>query len=105
MQPHFYEDPLESAFHVAYLILIVLVLGQFQSHTSILKWGASFRWSFRPNSAWGSIETMPIGTRPTLFFCHQRPISQLKLSFRVFDRPFSLRLDFVKTFFIKTLKS
>ena len=41
MQPHFYEDPLESAFHVAYLILIVLVLGQFQSHTSILKWGAS----------------------------------------------------------------
>jgi len=33
----------------------------------LIKWGASSRWSFRPNSAWGSIGTTIIGrTRPTL---------------------------------------
>ena len=32
-----------------------------------LKWGASSRWSFRPNSAWGSIETTTIReTHPAL---------------------------------------
>ena len=32
-----------------------------------VKWGASFRWSFHPNSAWGSMETTTIGqTHPTL---------------------------------------
>ena len=32
-----------------------------------LKWGASSRWSFRPNSTWGSIETSTIRkTHPTL---------------------------------------
>ena len=36
MQPHFYEDPLESAFHVAYLILIALVLGRFQKFCSTI---------------------------------------------------------------------
>ena len=31
------------------------------------KKGASLRWSFRPNSAWGSLETTVIGkTHPTL---------------------------------------
>ena len=34
---------------------------------SILKWDACSRWSFGPNSAWRSIETMTIGmTHPTL---------------------------------------
>ena len=34
----------------------------------LLKWGASSRWSFRPNSAWGSRETTTTGnTRTTLF--------------------------------------
>ena len=34
-----------------------------------LKWGASSRWSFRPNSVWGSIETMTIWKpHPTLGF-------------------------------------
>ena len=37
MEPHFYEDPLESAFHVAYILLIVLVLGQFWI-ISVLNW-------------------------------------------------------------------
>ena len=46
-----------------------------------MKWGASSRWSFRPNSAWGSKETTTIGkTHPTLYyiylihilvFCHE----------------------------------
>ena len=42
--------------------------GWFDSNfITIIKWGVSFRWSFRPNSAWGSIETMTIGkTRLTL---------------------------------------
>ena len=32
-----------------------------------IKWGASSRWSFHPNSAWRSIETMTIGkTHPSL---------------------------------------
>ena len=35
--------------------------------TRQVKWGASSRWSFRPNSAGGSIETTTIGdTHPTL---------------------------------------
>ena len=33
----------------------------------MIKWGASSRWSFGPNSAWCSIETTTIGkTQPTL---------------------------------------
>ena len=33
-----------------------------------LKWGASSRWSFRPNSVWGSVGTTTIGkTNPTLW--------------------------------------
>ena len=32
-----------------------------------IKWGASSRWSFRPNSTWGRIETMTIAkTHPAL---------------------------------------
>ena len=32
----------------------------------IIKWGASFRWSFGPNSAWGNIETTTVeNTQPT----------------------------------------
>ena len=37
------------------------------AYSAQVKWGAAARWSFRPNSAWGSIETMTIA--PTLFFC------------------------------------
>ena len=38
-----------------------------QSCFKYIKWGASSRWSFRPNSALGSIETSIRKTRPTLF--------------------------------------
>ena len=38
-----------------------------QEALRLVKWGASFRWSFDPNSAWSSIETMTIGkTHPSL---------------------------------------
>ena len=34
-----------------------------------IKWGASSRWSLRPNSVWGSIETTDSRkTHPTLLF-------------------------------------
>ena len=33
----------------------------------LIKWGVSSPWSFRPNNAWGSIQTMTIGkTHPAL---------------------------------------
>ena len=52
-----------------------------QFENPILKWGASSRWPFRPNSAWGRIETTTITkTHPTLFlriFTYE--ISQIKL--------------------------
>ena len=36
--------------------------------TKIIKWAASSRWSFHPNSAWDRIETMTIGkTHPSLW--------------------------------------
>ena len=37
------------------------------NNDNLLKWSALFRWSFGPNSAWGSIERTIIGkTHPTL---------------------------------------
>ena len=46
-----------------------MVEGELEKESiSIIKWGASSRWSFRPNSAWGSIETTNLAkTHPTLF--------------------------------------
>lgn len=33
----------------------------------LIKWGVSSSWSFRPNNAWGSTQTITIGkTHPTL---------------------------------------
>ena len=53
-------------------------------------WESSFRWSFRPNSACGSKETMIIGnTHPTLWFLWYYnlalnwPIKVMKLIFRM----------------------
>ena len=41
---------------------------QIEELSCMLKWDASYRWSFGPNSAWGRIETTIIGkTHPTLF--------------------------------------
>ena len=34
---------------------------------SHIKWGASFRWSFLLNTAWGNIETMTIGKKHPLY--------------------------------------
>ena len=42
----------------------------------IIKWDASFRWSFGPICAWGSIKTMTIGTtHPTLVYETQKRIT------------------------------
>ena len=50
--------------HSAYFLQIRLNLRPKQS----VKWGASSRWSFRPNSAWSSTETTTIGkTHPTFY--------------------------------------
>ena len=52
-----------------------LAFGKFQ-----VKWDASFRWSFHPNSAWGNIEMTTIGkTHPTVDFLvfNQNPFSKL----------------------------
>ena len=35
---------------------------------SFLKWGSSFRWSFGPNSAWGSLEMTAIGPRHSTLY-------------------------------------
>ena len=40
----------------------------------LLKWGASLQWSFRPNSAWGSLETTITGkTHSTLVHIRLKP--------------------------------
>ena len=59
---------------------------QFRSMISLIseafqiKWGASSRWSFGPNSVWGSVETMTIGkTHPNLI-----PLFIVSLKFEAF---------------------
>ena len=43
----------------------------------LVKWNAPSRWSFCPNSAWGSIETTTIGnTQPTLV-CNDLAVGRL----------------------------
>ena len=43
----------------------------FPEYFRTVKWGASFRWSFGPNSAWESIGMMTIvKTHPTLIFTY-----------------------------------
>ena len=57
-----------------YLVYIILSVLKFENGTKrctspifFLKWGASSRWSLRPNSAWNSKVTTTIGkTHPTL---------------------------------------
>ena len=47
--------------------ILFLELSTLRQYTFVLKWGASSRLSFDPNSAWGSIETTTIGkAHPTL---------------------------------------
>ena len=58
------------SFYLRQIILTVMVRRNYiwkGQVNSKIKRGASSRWSFRPNSAWGSIETATIGkTHPTV---------------------------------------
>ena len=63
----------------------------------IVKWGASFRWSFRPSSAWGSIETTTIGkTQPTLFR-EPRPYHEIFVQVATL-----LRFDWISFFYFNS---
>ena len=42
-----------------------------------IKWGASSRWSFRPNSVWGRIETMTIAKTPPTLLTDMDPRLQI----------------------------
>ena len=51
-----------------------------------VKWGASLRWSFGPNSAWGRIETTTIGkTHPTLYQRNRRGNNILTIHFFIIN--------------------
>ena len=54
----------------------VLLMFNCRQKGTLIKWDASFRWSFGPICAWGSIETMTIGTtHPTLVYETQKRIT------------------------------
>ena len=81
--------------------ILKIFLGK-NSEVNHVKWSASSRWSFGPNSAWESLETMTIGNthpisletffvfrqkhfRTTIIFSDERPKNQInprKLSFK-----------------------
>ena len=59
-----------------------------------IKWGASSRWSFGPNSTWGSIETTTIWkTRPSLILNFEPSKMEVGLENALFYKTFEVVND------------
>ena len=55
----------------------------FKVRLALLKWGASSRWSSRPNFAWGSIDTMTIAKTHPNFIRVKLGLGQFQIRVRV----------------------